>query len=51
MLDEEIEVNLMSTLPISENKLELIKYETLQDQSLQQLKQASGTKWMAEAEV
>ena len=39
MLDEEIEVNLMSILPISENKLELIKYETLQEPSLQQLKQ------------
>ena len=37
--DEELEINLVNTLPISENKLELIKYQTLQDPSLQQLKQ------------
>ena len=45
ILDEELEVNLVTTLPISENKLELIKYETRQDFSLQQLKQVVLTGW------
>ena len=45
ILDEELEVNLLNTLPISENKLELIKYETLQDPPLQQLKQIVITGW------
>ena len=45
ILDEELEVNLINTLPISENKLELIKYETLQDPPLQQLKQTVITGW------
>ena len=44
-LDEELEVNLINTLPISENKLELVKYETLQDPPLQQLKQTVITGW------
>ena len=45
ILDEELEVNLVNTLPISENKLELIKHETQQDFSLQQLKQVVLTGW------
>ena len=36
-MDEELEVNLVNTLPISENKLELIKYEMQQDSSLKQI--------------
>ena len=38
-------MNIVNTLLISENKLELIKYETLQDPSLQQLKQVVLAGW------
>jgi hypothetical protein len=47
ILDEELEVNLINTLPISENKLESINHEiqTLQDPPLKQLKQIVKTRW------
>ena len=44
-LEEELEVNVVDSLPISQDKLELIKHETLQDSSLQQLKGVVLSGW------
>ena len=44
-IDENVEVNLVNILPITENKLESIKHETQQDSSLQQLKQVVQNGW------
>ena len=44
-IEDDAEVNLLSTLPISESKLKLIKDETIQDTGLQQLKEVVQKGW------
>ena len=43
--DEDVEVHLLNTLPISENKLKLILNESLQDTALQELKKVVQKGW------